>query len=345
VKIWVKLLIGSIVGALIGIFLPTTGAAAEVLAFLSRLFIQIGRYVVFPLAFFALVVGTFELKREKKLAALYGRLVLYLLLSTLLLILVGVGVLLAFSPERIPIIVEREASFHHINSLLCELFGFAMVVIAAVFLTTMRQRDLALFRQMLIIIGIDAAVVIFALYPLLLYVLGGRENPYKWLYGVIGPALVAFFTGDSYLSVTMLVKHGRENLGVPRRVGATVYPLFAVFGKAGTALVTASSFLLILKSYSSLEISALQILWTIAFTLVVSLTLGSVPGMAAYVALASLSGLFGRGLQEGYLILRPIAPLLISFGVLLDVLTSAFVSYLMARRGDDWEKVEPYEFV
>ena len=407
-KIWIKILIGSVVGVLLGIFLPGTEKAMELFSFITRLFVQIGRYVVFPLVFFALVAGTYELKREKKIFRVYGRTILYLLLATVLLIIVGMVTVLVFSPERIPIIVEQEQAiqlpglketllglfpgnlfqvfvgsgsimlplvlfafllgvnltfdlritspvvqltdslnriFYHINSLLCELFGFAMIVISAYFIMTVKQYELTLFKQMLIIIGIDAALIIFAVYPALLYFLGGRQNPYKWLYAVVAPALTAFFSGDNYLSIVMLAKHGKENLGVPRRVGSAVYPLFAVFGRTGTALVASATFLLVLKSYSSLEITFGQVLWTLLFSLLISLTLGTVPGLGAYVALSTLCALYGRGLQEGYLILRPIAPLLISFGVLMDVLTSAFVSLLVARHEQIAQEVDAYDFV
>jgi Na+/H+-dicarboxylate symporter len=63
------------------------------------------------------------------------------------------------------------------------------------------------------------------------------------------------------------------------------------------------------------------------------------------VALSTLCALYGRGLQEGYLILRPIAPLLISFGVLLDVLTSAFLSLLVAKHEQIAQEVDAYDFV
>jgi aerobic C4-dicarboxylate transport protein len=366
VKIWIKIFVGSILGVMLGLFLPGTEKAMELFSFLNRLFIQVGRYVVFPLVFFALAVGTYELKREKKIFRVYGRTILYLLLSTALLIIVGMVTVLVFSPERIPIIVEQEASielpgfketllglfpqnlfqalvgpgsimlpvvflafllgvnltfdlritgpvvqladslnriFYHINTLLCELFGFAMIVISAYFVMTVRRHDLALFKQILIIIGIDSALVVFAIYPALLYFFGGRQNPYKWLYAVIAPALTAFFSGDNYLSVVMLARHGKENLGVPRRVGSAVYSLFAVFGRTGTALVAGATFLLVLKSYSSLEVTFVQVLWTLLFTLLISLTLGTVPGLGSYVALSTLCAIYGRGLQEGYLIL------------------------------------------
>ena len=407
-KIWIKILIGSILGVALGILLPGTEVAMELFSYISHLFIRIGRYVVFPLVFFALIAGTYELKREKKIFRVYGRTVLYLLLATALLIVVGMVTVLLFSPDRIPIIVEQEAAFqlpglketllglfpenlfqalvgsgsillpvvffafllgvnltfdlrittpvvqltdslnrifYHINSLLCELFGLAMIAISAYFIMTVKQYELALFKQILIIIGIDTALVVFAIYPLLLYLLGGRQNPYKWLYAVLAPVLTAFFSGDNYLSLTMLAKHGKENLGVPRRVGSAVYPLLVIFGRSGTAMVAGATFLLVLKSYSSLEITFVQVLWTLLFTLLISLTLGTVPGLGAYVALSTLCALYGGGLQEGYLILRPVAPLLISFGVLLDVLSSAFISLLVARHEQIGENVDAYDFV
>ena len=106
-----------------------------------------------------------------------------------------------------------------------------------------------------------------------------------------------------------------------------------------------TTFLLVLKSYSSLEITAVQIFMTFGFTLLISLTLGSVPGLGAFVALSMLCAVFGKGLQEGYLILKPIAPLLISFGVLMDVVTSAFVSLLISKHEDLWDDIDPADYV
>jgi aerobic C4-dicarboxylate transport protein len=408
VKIWIKILVGSIIGIALGALLPASTGIQDIFGYLAKLFLQVGRYVVFPLAFFSLMMGTHELRRERSLPPVYGRLLLYLVGSTVLLVLVGMLTFLVFAPERIPIIVEEQRAlelpglrqtllalfpenlfqalvgpgslllpllflafllginlnydlrvtspviqladslsriFYHINSLLCELFGFAMVVLSAYFLMSLRQGELALFKQMLIILGIDTALIVFAVYPALLYFLGERGNPYKWLYALLAPVLVAFFTGDNYLGVSMLSKHGRENLGVPRRVGATVYPLFAVFGRAGSAMVASATFLLVLKSYSSLEISLLQFLWTLLFSVIVSLALGSVPGLGAYVALSALCAAYGKGLQEGYLILRPLSVLMVSFGALLDVLTSGFVSWLIARKQKLGDTVEIYDFV
>ena len=110
-KIWIKILTGILLGALLGYFLPGSKATVETATFISLLVIRIGRYVVFPLVFFALIVGTYELKREKRLFKVYGRTILYLVLSTALLTIVGVLSVLLFSPERIPIIIESAVAF------------------------------------------------------------------------------------------------------------------------------------------------------------------------------------------------------------------------------------------
>jgi len=407
-KIWIKITAGIILGAILGAILKSGPVALEVCGFLSRLFIQIGRYVVFPLIFFSLGMGTYELRRDKQILAVYGKILLYLVASTLLMVLIGLLTVLIFSPERIPIIVEKEEAFrmpgiqetllaifptnlfqvllgpgelllplivlafiigvnlnfdlritspviqlfdslnrifYHINTLVVELFGFAMITVTAFFILNIKRYDLGLFKQVLLILSLDFFLVVFGVFPGILYLLGDRENPYRWLYAVIGPVLAAFFTGDGFLGVGMLVKHGKESLGVPRRLGSAVYPLFAFFGRAGSALVASASFMLVLKSYSSLEISFFQILWTLGFSLLVSLCLGAVPGAGAFAAVSALCTVFGRGMQEGYLILKPIAPLLVSFGVSLDVLTSAFVSLIVARKTEMWEKVEAHNFV
>ena len=52
-KIWIKLLIGTIIGILLGFFLPLNEAGQqETLSFLANLVIHIGRYTIFGMIFF-----------------------------------------------------------------------------------------------------------------------------------------------------------------------------------------------------------------------------------------------------------------------------------------------------
>ncbi|HVP18622.1 MAG TPA: cation:dicarboxylase symporter family transporter [Spirochaetia bacterium] len=405
-KIWIKLLVGSIIGIVLGFVIPVT--AQGFFDSLSGVLIGIGRYVLFPLVFFSLGIGTSELRQEKRLGRVYLSSLKYLALSAAALILIGTLSVLVFPPERIPITIEADRAFepvsvlrglrtifprnsfavftgsgdfllpvmvlafllgvnldfdrqltrpivqifdslsrifYHLNSLIVELFAIAMIPITAAWISHLTHSDLGMYKQILIILAVDVGLVAFGVFPGALYLLGIKQNPYRWLYASIGPAIAGLFSGDQYLSLGVLTKHGKESLGVPRMVGSAVYPVFAVLGRAGTAMVSCVSFILILRSYSSLEITFFQALWVMLFTFLVSFVLGAVPGTAAYFSIFMLCTLYARGLQEGYLILRTIAPVLVAFGAFVDVLSSAFVSLLIAREEDVWTEVETESFI
>ena len=405
-KIWIKLLVGSILGVIGGIFIPVQ--AQGFFDSLAGLFVGVGRYVLFPLIFFSLGIGTSELRQEKRLVRVYLSGLKYLALSAALLIVIGTLSVLVFPPERIPITVETQKAFapvslmrglaaifpknlfsvlggsgdfllplmvlafllgvnldfdrqltrpivqifdslsrvfYHLNSLVVELFGIAMIAVSAAWMSHLTHADLAMYKQILIILAVDVVIVAFGVFPGCLYLLGIRENPYRWLYASIGPAIAGFFSGDHYLSLGILTKHGKESLGVPRMVGSAVYPLFAVLGRAGTAMVSSVSFILILRSYSSLEITFFQTLWVMGVSFLVSFLLGAVPGNGAFFSIFMLCSIYAKGLQEGYLILKAVGPLLVSFGAFVDVLSSAFVSLLVAREENVWTEVEMESFI
>lgn len=405
-KIWIKLLIGSLIGMAAGLFIPVQSQGF--FDSLSGLLIGIGRYALFPFIFFSLGIGTSELRQEKRLLRVYSSVFKYLALSAGLLIIIGTLSVLVFPPERIPIAVEADKAFipvsvidglklifprnlfgvffgsgdfllpvlvlafllglnmdfdrqltrpvvqifdslsrifYHLNSLIVELFAVALIAIAAARISHLSHADLGMYKQIIIILAVDVVVVAFGVFPAALSLLGIKENPYRWLYASIGPAIAGLFTGDQYVSLGIITKHGKESLGVPRMVGSAVYPLFAVLGRAGTAMVSTVSFILILRSYSSLEITFLQTLWVMLFSFIVSFVLGAVPGTGAFYSVFMLCSIYAKGLQEGYLILRTIAPLLVSFGAFIDVLSSAFVSLLIAREENVWTEVEPENFI
>lgn len=409
-KNWIKLLLGTAIGIVLAIFLSLhTSKQQETLAYLVQVVLHIGRYTVFGLVFFALAVGTSELREERKVVRVYSRTIIYMLLSTLLLVLIGTLSVIIIPIERIPIIIEEETVqrgqdikeiilsifpknlfkvfitdgsflfpifflafflglnfnfdklstrpavsffdsmsriFYHINSFIVEIFGIGMIILSIHFVKQIQlTQELQLFRQLLVILLINTGIILFGLYPALLYLFVKRDSPYKWLYAVIGPAVTAFLSRDVYFTLASLTKHGKESFGIPRRIGSATFPFFAMFGRAGTAMVTAVSFIVILTSYSSLGITFAQFLWVMIFSFLFSFTLAIVPGIGVFVALSSMCALYGRGIEEGYLILGAVMPILISFGVLLDVVTSAFASLLIAKHEDVHEEIEAGDFI
>jgi aerobic C4-dicarboxylate transport protein len=407
-KIWLKLLIGAVVGVLLAVILPATTGIISVFDFLSELFVRIGRFMVFPMVFFSLCIGTYELTREKRTAAVYRQSVVYLLGACALLAVIGVLSCVIVSPTRIPIPVEEaepvaritlpelllslfpanlftvfsgsadvmlplmvlgiiigfsmdfdnvaprvliqiadslSRTFYHINALVSEVIAIGLIALSASLILELRLHDLSAFRQLITILSVDTIVVVFGVFPLLLYWLGDKEPPYRWVYAALGPAIAGFVSGDVTLALGQLTRHGKESFGVPRTVGSAVYPLAAFFGRAGTALVSGVTFVLILRSYSSLELGILEVLWVMLMTFLVSLILGSAPGSGTLVALSVLCSLYGKGRQDGFLIVKPVMPLLVAYGAFLDVLTAAFTGLLVGRTHPEWKNVEAKDFL
>ncbi|MBN2657495.1 MAG: dicarboxylate/amino acid:cation symporter [Spirochaetales bacterium] len=398
-----KLLISSLLALAAGIisalFIPVGEGVNDFFIQLTRLSINMGRYIVFPLVFFSLAIAVTKLRREKKLlqSALYTAVIIAG--STVVLVIIGVTVTMIISPSRIPLIVEtrslfdledqrntimsifpqnmftlftgnsnillpiyflsfilgfimyrdREVSepafnlFDSLSRILFELnmliSGISPLLLAIISFSFFRSikaiPDRTMFSNLIIILAVSTAIVILAIYPLVLYLTDRKTNPYKTLYSLILPLFHGLISGDSFFSLSMLTRTMKKNLHISRKVSALTLPFNAMFAKAGTALVSSVTFLTILKSYSSLEITLYQIFWVILFSILVSFTVASFPAMGVYTALYMLSELYSRshtGLTDSYLLIKPAIPILIGFAVLIDVATSALVTVIVSRK-------------
>jgi len=409
-KIWLKYLLGITIGIVLGIFVsPENIIFKDILTFLTKLTINIGRYTIFPIVFFSIGYGTFKLKQEKRVGMVYLKTSSYIIASSTLLVLIATGIVLLFSPDRIPIIIENQTSynfpgyksiltsifpkslfqifsensnfllpvtilgfllgynfsfdkvmtrpayqlfdamsriFYHIGSFIVEILGFGMIILAANFtMQIIHTPQLILFNQLIILLTINTILVIFGVYPAFIYFLGGKQNPYKIMFAILGPSLAAVASGNSYFTLTSLILHVKENLGVPRKIGSATLPLFTLFGKAGTAAATSITFFLILKSYSSLSIGPMGIIWIMLFSILTSFLAGTVPGIGILVSLAAMCKLYGKGIEEGFLIIGSIAPILVSFSVLIDTITAGVSTYLISHHEKGNKEIYVKDFV
>jgi Na+/H+-dicarboxylate symporter len=168
--------------------------------------------------------------------------------------------------------------------------------------------------------------------PLLLYFIRPKcGNPWLVLYGSLGQALAAFFSGDINFTLPVLFRHLKENSGCRRRSNMVTATLFTTFGRAGSAMVAAAAFIVIIKSYKSLDIRLLDILTIGGKAFLISFLLAGRPGDGAYMALAVICLGYGRTYESGYSILKPIAFYLIAVGTFLDVMIATFGSYAVAK--------------
>lgn len=407
-KIWFKLLVGIIIGATLS-FLLEGESLLETFEAISDVVINLGRYIVFPLVLLSTIIGVHELRREKRVLAVFGRTILYLVATSALLAAIGTISTIVVPMDRIPMLIEQEIAhsiptfrevlenvfprnmfrilfgsgdyllpiyviailiglnlnfdrlatrpaiqlfdslsrvFYNLNAFVLEIIGLGFIPLTTAYiLRIFASPELALYKQLCLVLAIDAALILFVIYPVLLYFLGGKKQPFLWIYGCIASLLTAVVARDAYFSLASLIRHSKENLGVPRKVGAVSLPLFALFGKAGTAMVTGASFILIITSYSALGISAGQVIWVITFAFLASLVVGPFPGIGVFVALSLLSTGFPAGYAEGYLILKPVVPILMSFAIALDVVTASLATGLVAERSKMRKEIEPREFI
>jgi Na+/H+-dicarboxylate symporter len=143
----------------------------------------------------------------------------------------------------------------------------------------------------------------------------------------------------------VLLRTSRENLGIRRRSGTVSLALFSTFCRAGSAMVAASGFIVIITSYSSFKITTIEIITICIHALVISFLLAGHPGNGAYVALAALCLNYGRGFEAGYIILKPLMFYLIAVGTFLDAMIASFASYACAQMSGFVEKKNTARFV
>jgi Na+/H+-dicarboxylate symporter len=222
--------------------------------------------------------------------------------------------------------------FYYVASFFSEIIGFIMILLAAYWAIRYHGAlRAAVFRDLILVLGIFSVVLGFGILPLFLYFLGPKTNPWARLYGSLGSALAAFFSGDINFTIPLIFRHVKENLGVRRRCNTITVTLFTIFGRAGSAMVAAMAFIVIIKSYSSLGVGMRDIFAIGGQAFLISFCLARHPGDGAYIALAVLCTGFGRTFEAGYLILKPLGFYLIAVGTFLDVMIASFASFALAK--------------
>lgn len=408
-KLWMRFILGCLIGAILGLSLPEQGGdTARLFERISAVFLNIGRYALFPLVFFNVVTAVTQLREDGSLAATVVRTLVVLVAATVVCVLVGTLAVLFLTPQPIPLFIqegdsialptlgevlaqtfprnafgalvgsgdfllpvfalalllglaaggdERSAGpfldfvdstgrvLYRLNAVVMEVVALGLIALTTSRVFVLRGvADFELFGQLVLIITAIAALIAVVVLPIL-YFVQTRRNPFVWLYAMLPTAIAAVFSGDNYFATATVFRVARDNLGVSRAVEAPVVSLLAIFGRAGTAMVIGGSFVLIVQSYTALEIGVAQIVWILGSSMLVSLFLGSVPGAGVLAGLSWLSGAYQQGMEEVYLILQPIIPVLISVGVFLDLMIVGFTVTVVADAGRERTNTFPGDFV
>jgi Na+/H+-dicarboxylate symporter len=224
--------------------------------------------------------------------------------------------------------------FFHIAAFFSEILGVVIIVLAAYSAWQYRLvLTKGIFSNLIrLILGITL-VLSFVVLPLFFCLFHQRKRFTFWtkVYGSLGPAIAAFFSGDINFTLPVLFLHGKENLGINRHVNTVSPLLYTTLGRSGSAMIAAVSFIVILQSYSSLEITFEQIVQIWLYALFLSLMLGRNSGDGAFAALAALCLWRQEGFETGYLILKPISFFIIACATLIDCMAAMLGSCAIAR--------------
>ncbi len=397
-KVWIKYLIGIVIGIAASFILPMSNTScSEVFAFLSDLFIRFGRYIVIPLVFCTAVISINKLRTSKLFGKTLAWTAAIIVISSLLLTFIGLISILIVKLPRIPITIDiplgidipkpvdkikegllklfpssgfdalREGSFILASLVLGFLFGWAsaadevtfkpvitffdslskLVYHIAVFFTEITSVLMVaimcywisnfkvilspgIYTPMIIMFLVDFIIVAGIIYPVIIRFLCHDTKPYRVLYAALAPMMLSFICADSNMVLPLTIRNGKESLGIRRRCGGFTYPMFSIFARGGSALVSVISFVLIFRSYSSLGITISDLFWLFGFALGWSFLLGGTPAGGAFFLLQVICSTYGKGYDTSYLLLQPAKMIICSFACLFDSVTAMFGSYIVA---------------
>lgn len=257
----------------------------------------------------------------------------FLLVPFLLAVLVGWESAVeenAFRPV-VTLLDNLSKLIYGISVFFTEIMSIGMIAIMCNWTITFRSVwATGIYTPMIVMFIIDFVIIAGIIYPVILYYVCHDPHPYRVLFAGVTSMLTAFLSGDTNLTLPLNIRHGKESLGVRRRVSGFTYPLYSIFARGGSALVTVISFIVIWRSYSSLSISVKDVLWIAGSAFAMSFLLGGLPSGGAFVLLAILCTSYSKGFETSFLLLKPAAPIICSFAALFDAATAMFGSYIVA---------------
>ncbi|MBQ9538573.1 MAG: dicarboxylate/amino acid:cation symporter [Treponema sp.] len=408
-KIWIKYLIGIILGIALAFVLPSGSKnTQDTLDFIVEFVIRFGRYPLIPLLFFSISTACYKLRDEKLMLKTGLWTTSVIILSTALLVVLGLLAALIVKLPRIPMTIESSSEipgvdilglirqlfpYNGVQSLLndsyllpcfifaglvgsganddkhaaapaiavfnsiarvayivmsffTEILAIGMIVLSCRWtLGVIALKKTGLYGELFALLLVLLALMAFVVYPFIIRILCGEKHPYRVIYASAAPIMAAFISGESNMTLPLLIRHGNESLGIRHRVNGVSYPLFSIFARGGAALVTSVCFIVILRSYSMLEIKMSTVIWIGFWSFLLSFLLGEHPIGGTFLLLTILCIKHGGGYEAGYLLLREAAPVLGCFAAAFDALTAMTGSYIVAEKTDSIEAQELKKFI
>ena len=107
-KVWIKLLIGSAAGLILGFLLPDNQRFTDVLIWLEQMVLRIGRYAIIPMIVFSLTISVYELRQDGRFWQMVVKNFLVIAGISVFVIFAGVLATFIFTPSKIFIPHEEQ---------------------------------------------------------------------------------------------------------------------------------------------------------------------------------------------------------------------------------------------
>lgn len=127
-KLWIKYVLGIILGIAAGLILPTEGAAVNaVITTLQEFFVRFGRYTLLPLLLFGVSNAVYKLRSRKMIPQTSMWTAIVIVGSTLIATIIGMSSILLVTLPRIPITGEKvtELATLDIKALVMQLLPYS----------------------------------------------------------------------------------------------------------------------------------------------------------------------------------------------------------------------------
>lgn len=169
-----------------------------------------------------------------------------------------------------------------------------------------KESGLAAYAPFIWLAALGGFMVCLGVLGFAFYLFSGKKSPFAWLRGMLLSPLFALVSPDFALSGALSSYISHENQGVKRDLGGWLAPFFVLFGRAGTAFVSSMSVVIILKSYSSLDLTLAQFFLAVFFSFICSFLAFSVSTAPVWMVVSLVCSLYGKGIEGGARIIEPI---------------------------------------
>jgi aerobic C4-dicarboxylate transport protein len=194
--------------------------------------------------------------------------------------------------------------------------------------------QLSQFYSILRLASISTFVLVFGLLTLLYSWFVEAKKPFNWLKGgsgALGFSLINTLDIANYVSYSYFSHHHQR---IKRDLAGMQIPLFMLFFRAGIAFMVSMSMVIILKSYSTLEISFGQLMVTVLASFVASFFITSPASTTFAQAMLLTAFMYGRGIEGGLRVLDSVVPYLSVLANFIDIAVLMFCLNLLARKHD-----------